>query len=317
MQAGHLHTAKIDALMHDEKKESPAVTESLRGYQSEVEQLLEIASRKYDEVRFCFFSDHGMCTVENVVDLMPAVAELDLEYGVDYVGIYDSTMMRFWFLRDGSEAKIRAALPDCDHGRWVTDDQHRSYGTYWPDGRFGDAVYALEPGVLLNPSHMGNVPLDGMHGYRPDHEDSYSSLIANFEPETPVERITDFYTLMREMATWAQSADAQRRLCCDACRRRTRGGRHHGAGRVVVPHALCPTGSPFCAIGLGRDGDRRSRDEQASTRARLSHGGRLHHCDRPASPGCDRRRPRDAISLLLSLSGPQRGIAQTARQEGG
>ena len=64
-------------------------------------------------------------------------------------------------------------------------------------------MYSLEAGTLLNPSHMGNVPLAGMHGYRPDHPDSDSALLASFTPETKIERITDLYSLMREMSRWA------------------------------------------------------------------------------------------------------------------
>ena len=198
-----LYTASLDALMHDHTKESPKVDDKLRWYQEQIEDLRRCAEQHYDEVRIALFSDHGMATVEQVVDLMPAIEGTGLRFGEDYAAVYDSTMMRFWFLEPRSEALIRDALPDAAHGRWVSDEMLRSYGTYWPDGRFGDAVYALEPGTLLNPSHMGNTALAGMHGYRPDHPDSDSALIANFQPDRPVERITDLHGLMADMAAWA------------------------------------------------------------------------------------------------------------------
>ncbi len=198
-----LYTASLDALMHDQTKESDAVNAKLRWYATRVRAILELARERYDEVRFALFSDHGMASVKRVVDLVPRVDATGLAFGEDYAAVYDSTMMRFWFLRPGSEERIREALPDTEHGRWVTEAEHRAFGTYWEDGRFGDAVYSLEAGTLLNPSHMGNVPLAGMHGYRPDHPDSDSALLASFTPETKVERITDLYTLMREMADWA------------------------------------------------------------------------------------------------------------------
>ncbi len=199
----YVHTARLDALMHDESKDSPRVDILLREHQEQLRRTLEVAHAHYDEVRVAFFSDHGMCTVEHVVDLMPQVDALDLCYGTDYVGIYDSTMLRFWFLRPGAEQKIRQALPDAAHGRWVREEEHREYGTYWSDGKFCDAVYALEPSYLLNPSHMGNVPLKGMHGYRPDHPDSYSALLMNFDSKKPITEITDYFELMLDMAAWA------------------------------------------------------------------------------------------------------------------
>ncbi len=215
-----LYTADLDGLMHDATRESALVDEKLEQYGDRIDEILRLASRRYDEVRFALFSDHGMCTVREVVDYMPRVAAAGLRYGVDYAGIYDSTMMRFWFLdgrgradREHESAKkaelaIRDALPDDARGRWLTDEELGRYGTLWPDGRFGHAIYALEPGVLLNPSHMGKVALKGMHGYRPDHPDSYSALLASFEPKTKIANITDYYTLMREMADWATDRSA-------------------------------------------------------------------------------------------------------------
>ncbi|MCA9602930.1 MAG: alkaline phosphatase family protein [Myxococcales bacterium] len=201
-----LYTASLDSLMHDVTKESPKVDDKLRWYQEEVRALLAHARSKYDEVRFVLFSDHGMATVKDVVNLIPQIEATGLRFGDDYAAVYDSTMLRFWFLKPGSEARIRAALPDAAHGRWVTDDEHRAYGTLWDDGRFGDAVYALEPGVLLNPCHMGNVPLKGMHGYRPDAPDSDSAFLASFEPAEEPKVITDYFDLMRDMAEWAHAA---------------------------------------------------------------------------------------------------------------
>lgn len=198
-----LYTAGLDALMHDRTKDHPEVDEKLRWYQQRLRRLVGLARERYDEVRLAVFSDHGMATVERVVDLVPRVEATGLRYGEDYVAIYDSTMMRFWFLRPGAEQRIREALDDGPDGWWVPEEQLREWGAWWEDGRYGDAIYAFQPGVLLNPSHMGKVALAGMHGYRPDHPDSDSALLATFEPETRVERITDLYHLMGEMAAWS------------------------------------------------------------------------------------------------------------------
>ena len=180
--------------------------EKLRWYERQVRDLLDAASRRYGEVRFTLVSDHGMATIHTVVDLMPRLEALGLRFGTDFAGVYDSTMLRFWFLRPGAEERIRGALPDDGHGAWVPEEKLRAWGTWWPDGKFGHAIYALEPGVLLNPSHMGRVAPAGMHGYRPDHPDSDATLLANFTPESPAGNITDFYRVMREMAQWATAA---------------------------------------------------------------------------------------------------------------
>ncbi len=198
-----LYTAGLDALMHEHSKDAPQVDDKLRWYQAQIEHILTLARARYREVRVAVFSDHGMATVARSVDLMPRIAALRLAFGTDYAAVYDSTMLRFWFLRPHAEAEIRAALPDDDDGRWVTQEELVTYGTYWPDGKFGHGIYALEPGVIVNPCHMGTVAPKGMHGYRPDHADSMSALVANFAPITTVEHITDLKHLMREMADWA------------------------------------------------------------------------------------------------------------------
>lgn len=197
-----LYTAGLDALMHDHTRDSALVDEKLRWYQAQVRELLVTAQSRYDEVRFALFSDHGMCTVTDVVDLMPSVEKTGLQVGRDYVGMFDSTMLRFWFLAPGAEETIRNAMPDSEYGRWVTDEEHREYGTYWEDGQFGHAIFALNHGFLLNPSHMGKVPLKGMHGYRPEHPDSNASLLASF-PAPNTKCITDLYGMMRDLSSWA------------------------------------------------------------------------------------------------------------------
>ncbi|QQR75657.1 MAG: alkaline phosphatase family protein [Holophagales bacterium] len=200
-----LYSANLDGLMHEVTKASPAVDDKLRWYEAQIDSLLADARQRYGEVRFALISDHGMATIHRVVDLMPRIEALGLAFGVDYAAVYDSTMIRFWYFRDGAEARIREALPGDADGRWVERPELEAYGTFWPDHRFGQGIYALDPGVLLNPSHMGRVAPAGMHGYRPEHPDSDATLLASFTPSTPIRSIVDFHGLMREMAEWAMA----------------------------------------------------------------------------------------------------------------
>src|SRR5690606_14744534 len=129
-QFAFLYTAGLDGLMHDVTRESPRVDDKLRWYEGQVRSLLERARRRSGEVRFALFSDHGMASVRRVVDLMPRVERTGLTFGRDYAAVYDSTMLRFWFLTDGAESRVRDALVDSADGRWLRDEELRAYGTY-------------------------------------------------------------------------------------------------------------------------------------------------------------------------------------------
>ena len=208
-QFAFMYTAHLDAVLHDFGKESPQVDKLLGAYHTKVQDILRLAEGHYDEVRFALFSDHGMCTVTRLVNLMPRIEQSGMKVGIDYTAIFDSTMLRFWFHTPRAEHQIRTILSDGNDGSWVTEADHRREGTYWGDSRFGNGIYLLNPGVLLCPSHMGTKPLAGMHGYSTEHADSYSSLICNYTPDVEASSITDYYRLMREQADWAASSETE------------------------------------------------------------------------------------------------------------
>ena len=198
-----MYTARLDAVLHEYGKESKQADELLRAYDARIHDMIELANENYDEVQFALFSDHGMCTVTRLVNLMPRIERSELKPGIDYTAIYDSTMLRFWFHTSRAKQKLETILPDGGDGSWVSETDQKREGTYWANGRFGDGIYLLNPGVLLCPSHMGTNPMVGMHGYSTDHADSYSSLVCNYAPQREASRITDYYRLMVEQIDWA------------------------------------------------------------------------------------------------------------------
>jgi len=195
-----LYMASMDALLHMVGKESPRVDEKLAWYERELNSVLDLAERHYEQVRLFICSDHGMATVHTHIDLMSRIESLGLTFDTDYIATYDSTMGRFWFKHDGARAAISAALEQEPNGRILSRDELTALGCDFDGDQYGELIFLTNPGVIIVPSHMGLKPITGMHGYHPDDADSDASLLSNVEPPNDPKAITDIFHLMRAEA---------------------------------------------------------------------------------------------------------------------
>jgi hypothetical protein len=132
--------------------------------------------------------------------------------GKDYAVVYDSTMARFWFFNENAKEKITAALNTVPNGRILPDAELKRLRAYFPDRYFGELIFLANEGVLIVPSHMGERPIRGMHGYHPQAKHSYAMLCTNQE-DIPADLagITDIFRLMThdaEIALVRNSAPA-------------------------------------------------------------------------------------------------------------
>lgn len=182
----YLFLGKLDGILHANGTTSEKVSEHIAWYDREIRKLYRVAQERYDEVHLFVFSDHGMTDIRETCDLMTPIERLELDYGTDYVAVYDSTMARFWFLKDGAREAITTALREEPLGHIMSDEELARYGCDFPEHRYGELIFLMDPGVLICPSHMGVKPLAGMHGYTPEHKDSVASFMTNVDlPEMP------------------------------------------------------------------------------------------------------------------------------------
>lgn len=191
-----VYCAELDGLMHRVGTRSPLVDEKLRWYDVEIRKLVEAGSRTAD-VHLCVFSDHGMADVHTAYDLMGRVQALDLVYGKDYAAVYDSTMARFWFLGGKAEKRIRGLLDTVPVGRVLPEPELVDLGVHWPDARFGQLIFLVDPGVLIVPSFMSAKPVAAMHGYHPDDPSSDAAFWSSWLPDPRPAAITDLFAVMR------------------------------------------------------------------------------------------------------------------------
>jgi len=193
---GYLYMAAMDATLHAYGTDSEHVAAKLRWYEQQLRSVLETARKKYSNVRMFLFSDHGMTDTVGLVNLMPRIDALGFKFGVDFNAVYDSTMARFWFFNEQARKRIVEALGGEPHGRILTRQDLAGYGCDFPDSKYGELFFLLDPGYLLCPSFMGETPLAGMHGFAPDHKDSVALFASNVTPEPMPHALDDLYGLM-------------------------------------------------------------------------------------------------------------------------
>ncbi len=186
----------LDGVMHRWGPDHDATVRKVREYDAWLRDVIGAAGRRYGEVRLHVFSDHGMTRVTGSSDLMKRVRRTGLRFGVDFAAVYDSTMARFWFLRPGARERIQEALAGEPRGRVLSEESLRGYGCDFEGHRYGEAIFLMDPGIVIHPSFMGRTLLAGMHGYDPDHEDSVAAYASNVEAERP-RGLTDLAGLLR------------------------------------------------------------------------------------------------------------------------
>lgn len=204
-----LYWAGLDGLLHRVGNQSPEVGDKLRLYEKWIEQLLAAANAHYDEVRLYVFSDHGMANCDELLDLKSKIEALPIRMEKDYAVVYDSTMARFWFFNDRARQLVTQALQQVPQGRIVPDQELKEMRTLFEDRYFGELIFLVKEGVLIVPSHMGERPIRGMHGYHPSDKQSYAALLTNHEDvPADINAIPDVFKLMTRDAEMAKERNA-------------------------------------------------------------------------------------------------------------
>ena len=194
----YLYMASMDAILHQYGKDHQSVTDKIAWYETHLRNLLATAQEQYKEVRLFIFSDHGMTDVHTDFNLMALIEKTGLCFGKDYAAVYDSTMARFWFIKDESEAPIRAVLERISEGDILPPETLKKWGVDFPGERYGQLFFLMKPGVLIVPSHMGQRTIAGMHGYSPDDKDSTASFSSNVQLDTYPKGLEDLYDLFKQ-----------------------------------------------------------------------------------------------------------------------
>lgn len=195
-----VYLCELDAELHAFWAHPERLGSLLDRYGTRLRGLFETALRLDPNASLAIFSDHGMAPVTNRFDLVEKIEALDWKMPDDYLGVYDSTMARFWFFNDEARADVTACLEKQTCGHILDDAELEDLGVRFPDHRFGETIFLLNSGCIFYRSdfHSGNWLPNGMHGYHPN--DSYSDAIflCNRRPDPPLHTISDIYRYMKQ-----------------------------------------------------------------------------------------------------------------------
>ena len=194
-----VYTASLDGLLHDKVKEPSEVGTKLSGIRKNIEHLYKKAEDSAETVHFTVISDHGMTPLSGVADVMKKIEESGLVFGKDYGACFDSTMARFYYLKEGSKPEIEGRMKSFP-GHFLSREEELKYGIYRSDRAFGDAIFLLDAGIQIVPSDMGEKPLNGMHGFSPEDEHSFAAILSNEPIPETIAAVSDYYRFMTERA---------------------------------------------------------------------------------------------------------------------
>ena len=210
-ELGYLFLGKPDAIMHQYGTSGPEVDAGFDKLAKDLRSLYELAQKNYKEVRFHVFSDHGMSDTTAASDLWPRWKKTfkGAKYGRDYIGVWDSTMARFWFEDDSVRQEAQQFLNEAgDGGRIVSQDELDRWHCNFENDKYGETFYLLSPGSIFAPSFMNQSWVNGMHGYEPEHEECDASWLTNAEGRH-ASHLSEIFPNMLAAAGMAQKVAAK------------------------------------------------------------------------------------------------------------
>jgi len=195
-----VYLCEFDSVLHNNIGDQEKLKARLDWYATGLTQILRAARQIDPQAQMTLFSDHGMTPVSSRFDLVREIEQLGFSMPGDYLAVYDSTMARFWFFSAQARAGITGKLKSLTCGRILPDAELQKLGVFFPDRRYGEMVFLLEPGCLIAHSDFNGKGWDpiGMHGYHPDDPYSDGVLLSSHRPPAPVRTVADVYHCLQQ-----------------------------------------------------------------------------------------------------------------------
>jgi hypothetical protein len=201
----YLHFAELDWNGHRYGPESCQYRKALKELDTAVEVVYRHLSSMFDEVNGVIFGDHGMVSIQRLVDVDAALRKTDLRVPRDYVYFLDSTQARFWFQHESARRITEKALASLEGGRILREEDHKHLHIRFHHDRFGQLIFVADGHTLIFPNFFQHLSsAQGMHGYLPDVQDNWAHCVVvdsasgagHRELPRPVEMVDLFPTFL-------------------------------------------------------------------------------------------------------------------------
>lgn len=197
-----LYLSEMDHFLHSHCAERESVDRRLAWYDEQLRKLFDVALQRDPNAVFTITSDHGMTPVCSTYDLVAKIEARGYKMPEQYLSVYDSTMARYWFFDETARVDIVAELERTRCGRILSDRELTQLGVFFPDRRYGEVIFLLDPGWLFARSDFngGRWNPIGMHGYHPSDSHSDAIFLSNRIPCHEMNTIADVYAQLEGAA---------------------------------------------------------------------------------------------------------------------
>jgi hypothetical protein len=71
-------------------------------------------------------------------------------------------------------------------------------GCYFPDDMYGETIFLMKDGYVINPNFMGNRVPEGMHGYSVENKSMDAVFVTNSNKEYLLRDVKDFFKVFMD-----------------------------------------------------------------------------------------------------------------------
>ena len=186
----------LDKILHHAPADEQRIDDCLKHYEQQIENIISEADAHYNQYSVSVMSGHGMTARQAIIDIKNKIGKLGLAFGRDYIAFYDPTMVRFWYQDHEARSIIVERLRNIPHTRILSEEEMIRYNINFVDNMYGETVLLLDPGYQVEPNDHIRKSYPGMHGYAPEHKDSYGAFMSDYQPSPSPSWVGDFHHIM-------------------------------------------------------------------------------------------------------------------------
>ena len=173
---------KLNHLDHMGHKFGPSPSlfiQQLKRIDEYVEKIVTLLQRNNPNLKILILSDHGMSEVHKGVNFLGDLKQLNSLIYRDYVVFADSTMLRFQFFSEKAKKEVHEYLRQKEYGH-ILSLSEKELLKIPLDPKYGQTVFAMDEGYIVNPCFFHSNHVKGMHGFAyPKTPEAFPILILN------------------------------------------------------------------------------------------------------------------------------------------